>query len=85
AADRRPAPQPPGDPLGTPSGRQQPLHLRPQRFTRETRMQVYFVHPQNPWERGTNEHTLGRLRPYFPKGTDFSTVSRRQIKWVQNR
>lgn len=54
-------------------------------FTRDTRMQVYFAHPQSPWERGTNENTNGLLRQYFPKSTDFSAVSRQQIKWVQNR
>ncbi|EQD71812.1 IS30 family transposase, partial [mine drainage metagenome] len=36
-------------------------------------------------ERGVNENTNGLLQRYFPKGTGFSTVSRRPIQWVQNR
>ncbi len=53
-------------------------------FTANTKMKVYFCHPASPWERGTNENTNMLIRDYFPKGTDFDAISRKEVKRVQN-
>jgi IS30 family transposase len=53
-------------------------------FSKQTKMKVYFAHPHSPWERGTNENTNGLIRQFFPKGTNFRNVSRREIKHVQH-
>lgn len=52
-------------------------------FTIDTGIQVFFAHPDSPWERGTNENTNGLIRQYFPNGTDFTQVSEEEIKKVQ--
>jgi IS30 family transposase len=53
-------------------------------FSAKTNMVVYFAHPYSSWERGTNENTNGLIRDFFPKDTDFNTVSRYKLKKVQD-
>lgn len=43
-------------------------------------LQFYFAHPYAAWERGTNENTNGLLRQYFPKKSDFQSVSNKQVE-----
>lgn len=45
-------------------------------------LRVYFASPYAAWERGTNENTNGLLRDYFPKRTDFSTITAQHLAQV---
>lgn len=42
-------------------------------------LSVYFAHPYHSWERGSNENCNGLLRRFFPKGTDWSTITDEDI------
>nr|WP_216695469.1 IS30 family transposase [Dietzia psychralcaliphila] len=48
-------------------------------FTVKTGCPVYFCDPHSPWQRGSNENTNGLIRDFYPKGTDFNTLSEAEI------
>lgn len=44
----------------------------------------YFCHPYSSWERGLNENTNGLIRQFFPKGSEFISITDEQVLAVQN-
>jgi IS30 family transposase len=43
----------------------------------------FFTHPFSSQEKGSVENRIGLIRRFFPKRTDFTTVTREQIKAVE--
>ncbi|MBL7663431.1 IS30 family transposase [bacterium] len=47
-------------------------------------LKLYYCDPYKACQRGTVEWSNGRLRKYFPKGTDFSKISLLELEKVTN-
>lgn len=63
-------------------GKEMAQHVQ---FSIDSKLSVFFCDPQSPWQRGTNENTNGLLRQYFPKGTDLSIHTRRDLDRVAHQ
>jgi len=46
-------------------------------------VKIYFAHAYHSWERGSNENLNGLVRRFFPKKTDFRTISDEEIRLVE--
>jgi IS30 family transposase len=46
-------------------------------------IQTYFADPYSAWQRGGNENCNMWIRYYFPKGTDFSTITDEELRDVE--
>jgi IS30 family transposase len=49
------------------------------------RVDFYFADPYCSWQRGANENLNGLIRQYFPKKTDFSTITDEQVQRIQDK
>ena len=49
------------------------------------KLKFYFAHPYAAWERGTNENTNGLLRQYFPKKSDFQSISNKKMDQAMSK
>ena len=49
------------------------------------KLKFYFAHPYAAWERGTNENTNGLLRQYFPKKSDFQSISNKNMDQAMSK
>lgn len=46
---------------------------------------VYFTHPYSSFEKGSIENRIGVLRRFFPKKTNFSLVTKSEVKKVEQK
>ena len=46
-------------------------------------IRCFFAHAYHSWERGSNENVNGLIRRFFPKGTDFRTITGEEIQTVE--
>jgi IS30 family transposase len=50
-----------------------------QDITKKTGAPVFFTDPHSSWQKGGVENANKMLRRYFPKGTDFATVTQTEV------
>lgn len=48
------------------------------------RCEIYYCHSYASWEKGTIERNNRIIRRFFPKGTDFTKVTKKQVAAVQD-
>lgn len=55
-----------------------------EKVNQELKIKSFFCNPYHSWEKGTVENINGLIRRFFPKGTDFDTITDEQIQYVEN-
>lgn len=53
-----------------------------QQIAKKLKIDYFFAKPYHSWERGANENLNGLVRQYFPKKTNFETITQEQINRV---
>ncbi len=54
-------------------------------FANRLNTKVYFADSYCSWQKGSIENANKLIRQYFPKGTDFSLITQKQIMFVQKK
>jgi IS30 family transposase len=52
-----------------------------EKISKKTKMNIYFCNPYHSWEKWTIENTNWLIRQFFPKWTDFSTISKQKLQY----
>ena len=55
---------------------------RHQQLSSQLGMQTYFCDPHAPWQKGSVENTIGRLRRALPRKTDLATLPKARINAI---
>lgn len=58
-------------------------NIKYERLSADLGIQVFFAHPYSSWERGSNENLNGLIRRFFPKKTDFRSITDDEIQRVE--
>lgn len=64
------------------NGKEFSLHKE---IAKELEIDYFFARPYHSWERGANENLNGLIRQYFPKSYDFSLITEKDVKDVENK
>jgi IS30 family transposase len=54
-----------------------------QNCEKKMKIKVYFCEPYSSYQRGTNENRIGILRQYYPKKTDLTRLTNRELEMVE--
>ena len=54
-----------------------------QNYEKKSKVKVFFCDPYSSYQRGTNENRIGILRQYFPKKSDLTKVSNKQLQKIE--
>lgn len=54
-----------------------------ERCAKKMRIKIYFCDAYSSFQRGTNENRIGILRQYFPKKTDITSLTNRELKKIE--
>jgi IS30 family transposase len=54
-------------------------------LNQEIGTQSFFCNPYHSWEKGSVENKNGVIRRYFPKGTNFDTITDEEIQRVEDK